>query len=146
MQFTPDDTVTGVLDLVAARFGDHFGDLRPFHMATDQGQARRALAHFVANALPRFGDYQDAMLRGHRTPYHAGISAYLNAGLLGPMEVCRAAEDAWRAGKAPINAVEGFIRQIIGWREFVRGIYFREGANYPARKQLRHRRDLPAAY
>ena len=146
MQFTPDETVTGVLDLVAARFGDHFGDLRPFHMATDQGQARRALAHFVANALPRFGDYQDAMLRGHRTLYHAGISAYLNAGLLGPMEVCRAAEEAWRAGEAPINAVEGFIRQIIGWREFVRGIYFREGADYPARNVLRHSRDLPAVY
>lgn len=146
MEFTSDETVNEVLDLVEARFGGHFGDLRPFAMATDQAQARRALTRFIQHALPKFGDYQDAMLERSRYLYHAGISAYLNAGLLAPMEICRAAEAAWRAGDVPINAAEGFIRQIIGWREFVRGIYFLEGPDYPDRNVLGHARELPALY
>ncbi|MGR3272586.1 cryptochrome/photolyase family protein [Thalassococcus profundi] len=146
MQFTPDETVEAVLDLVEARFGDSFGTLRPFHFATDQGQARRALAHFIKHALPKFGDLQDAMLRDNRFLYHALISPYLNIGLLSPMEVCEAAEAAYRDGHAPINAVEGFIRQIIGWREYVRGIYFHEGPDYPRRNGLNHQRKLPWLY
>lgn len=146
MEFTPDAVVAEVLDLVAARFGDHFGDLNPFRFATDQGQARRALAHFIRHALPRFGDYQDAMMCGQSTLYHAVISPYLNIGLLDPMEVCRAAEDAWKAGDVPINAAEGFIRQILGWREFVRGIYFMEGPDYVSRNALGHARALPPVY
>jgi len=109
----------------------------------DRAQARRALSHFIAHALPGFGDYQDAMLDGNRFLYHAVISPYLNAGLLTPMEVCRAAEEAWRAGDAPLNAVEGFIRQIIGWREYMRGIYFREGPDYTRSNALNHQRKLP---
>jgi deoxyribodipyrimidine photolyase-related protein len=127
MQFTPDETVEEVLDLVEARFGDNFGTLRPFWFATDRGQARRALAHFISGALPRFGDFQDAMLDGDRFLYHSVISMYLNAGLLGWREVCDAAVEAYTLGDAPLNAVEGFVRQIIGWREYMRGIYFREG-------------------
>ena len=146
MQFTPDETVEEVLDLVEARFGDGFGTLRPFHFATEPGQARRALAHFVRHALPRFGDYQDAMLKDEKFLYHAVISAYLNIGLLDPLEVCKAAEDAYRKGEAPLNAVEGFIRQILGWREYVRGIYFREGPDYPRRNALNHQRGLPWFY
>ncbi|RMA43762.1 cryptochrome/photolyase family protein [Rhodophyticola porphyridii] len=146
MQFTPDDTVKEVLDLVDDRFGKNFGTLRPFWFATDQGQARRALSHFVKRALPMFGDYQDAMLQENRFLYHSVISMYLNAGLLGWREVCEAAEAAWRSGDAPINAVEGFIRQIIGWREYMRGIYFREGPEYTARNILRYVRSLPAFY
>ena len=146
MEFTPDDTVEAVLDLVEARFAGHFGILRPFTLATDRGQARRALAHFIKTGLPKFGDYQDAMLEESRYLYHSGLSVYLNAGLLDPMEICRAAEEAWKQGDAPLNAVEGFIRQIIGWREFVRGIYFLEGPDYPRRNRLNHRRRLPDLY
>ncbi len=146
MRFTPDDTVEEVLDLVAARFGDNFGTLRPFWFATDQGQARRALTHFITHALPRFGDFQDAMLDGNRFLYHAVISVYLNAGLLDWREICDAAEAAYKAGAAPLNAVEGFIRQIIGWREYMRGIYFREGPGYTGRNALNHRRKLPGFY
>ena len=146
MQFTPCAVVEEVLALVEARFPENFGDLRPFWFATDQGQARRALAHFIRYALPGFGDYQDAMLDGDRFLNHAAIAQYLNAGLLAPMEVCRAAEEAWRAGDVPINAAEGFIRQILGWREFVRGIWAREGPDYPRRNRLNHQRGLPAAY
>jgi deoxyribodipyrimidine photolyase-related protein len=146
LRFLPDDTVEEVLDLVAARFGSNFGRLRPFAFATDRGEARRALEHFVTHALPNFGDYQDAMLAGNRFLYHSVISPYLNAGLLDPLEVCLAAEAAWKAGTAPINAVEGFIRQIIGWREFVRGIYFLEGPDYPRRNVLHHTARLPGFY
>ena len=145
-EFAPDETVDEVLALVGARFGDNFGALRPFRLATDRGQARQALAQFIRHALPRFGDYQDAMLAGHRTLYHAVISPYLNAGLLDPLEVCQAAEAAWQAGAVPINAAEGFIRQILGWREFVRGIYFLEGPDYVRRNALGHDRPLPALY
>lgn len=144
--FEPDATVRGVLDLVDARFGDHFGDLEPFGFATTRAEAKKALDHFIEHALPRFGDYQDAMLEGHAFLYHAVLSPYINIGLLGPLEVCEAAQRAWRDGKVPINAAEGFIRQIIGWREYVRGIYFLEGPDYPSRNMLGHDRDLPGFY
>lgn len=146
MQFTPDETVEEVLDLVESRFGNSFGSLRPFWFATDQAQARRALTHFITYALPRFGDFQDAMMNDNRFLYHALISPYLNSGLLDPMDVCEAAEAAYRDGHAPLNAVEGFIRQIIGWREYVRRIYFREGPDYPRRNALNHQRRLPDFY
>lgn len=146
MQFTPDAITEEVLDLVEARFGGHFGTLRPFWFATTRGDARRALAHFVNYALPRFGDFQDAMLNDNRFLYHAVISPYLNIGLLDAMEVCQAVEKAYRAGDVPINAAEGFIRQIIGWREYVRGIYFLEGPEYAQRNILQHKRDLPDLY
>lgn len=146
MQFTPDETVEEVLDLVDARFGANFGELRPFHFATDREQARQALAHFIKGALPKFGDYQDAMMNDQRFLYHAVISPYLNIGLLDPREVCTAAEEAWRKGDAPLNAVEGFVRQIIGWREFVRGIYHLAGPDYPRQNKLQQQRKLPAMY
>ncbi|WP_189799430.1 cryptochrome/photolyase family protein [Tateyamaria sp. syn59] len=146
MQFTPDETVEAVLDLVERRFGNHFGELRPFWFATDQEQARRALSHFVKHALPKFGDFQDAMLAENRFLYHAVVGLYINIGLLNPLEVCQAVEQAWKDGDAPINAAEGFIRQIIGWREYVRGIYFLHGPDYPRRNALNHQRKLPEFY
>ncbi len=146
MRFEPDETVEAVLDLVERQFPDNFGRLRPFWFATDRGQARRALSHFITHALPKFGDFQDAMLDDNRFLYHAIISPYLNAGLLTPLEICKAAEQAYTDGQAPINAVEGFIRQIIGWREYVRGIYFLEGPDYPRRNALNHQRALPDLY
>ncbi|SLN60205.1 Deoxyribodipyrimidine photo-lyase-related protein [Roseivivax jejudonensis] len=146
MQFTPDAEVEAVLELVEARFGNWFGDVRPFWYATDQAQARRALTHFVKHALPSFGDYQDAMVDDEKFLYHGVISAYINLGLLDPREVCDAVETAWREGAAPLNAVEGFIRQVIGWREYMRGIYFHEGPDYPRRNGLNHQRGLPPLY
>jgi deoxyribodipyrimidine photolyase-related protein len=146
LQFAPDAVVDDVLALVARRFGNNFGDLHPFWFATDAAQAQAHLDHWIAGGLPKFGDFQDAMLNDQRFLYHAVIGLYLNAGLLDPLAVCRAAEAAYHAGRAPLNAVEGFIRQIIGWREYVRGIYFREGPDYTARNVLGHHRDLPALY
>ncbi len=144
--FEPDAVTEEVLDLVEARFGGNFGELRPFRFATDRAQALEALAHFVAEALPSLGDYQDAMLDEEKFLYHSLLSAYLNIGLLGPLEVCQAVEKAYENGDVPINAAEGYIRQIIGWREYVRGIYFREGPEYPERNVLQHKRDLPWVY
>ncbi|RLJ41061.1 deoxyribodipyrimidine photolyase-related protein [Litoreibacter meonggei] len=146
MQFTPDDTVEEVLDLVETRFGDNFGTLRPFWFATDTGQARRQLTHWVKHALPKFGDFQDAMLNDNRFLYHSIISFYINAGLLDPLEVCQQVEQAYKDGHAPINAAEGFIRQIIGWREYMRGIYFLEGPDYTSRNVLKHTRSLPSFF
>ncbi len=145
-RFEPDDVTEEVLTLVEARFGHHFGDLRPFWFATDPVQAEQALDHFIAHALPKFGDYQDAMVTGQDFLFHSVLSVYINAGLLDPLEVCRRAETAYRVGDAPLNAVEGFIRQIIGWREFVRGIYFHEGPGYARRNALDHSRKLPPVY
>ena len=146
MRFTPDETVEEVLALVTAQFGNRYGSLDDFWLGTEPGQARRALAHWVKNNLPKFGDFQDAMVTGQPYLYHAVLSIYMNAGLLGWREVCEAAIDAYREGRAPLNAVEGFVRQIIGWREYVRGVYFLEGPDYPQRNALGHDRDLPEFY
>jgi len=144
--FEPDAVTKEVLDLVEERFPNNFGKLRPFGFATDRAQAQKALAHFIDHALPCFGDYQDAMLDGNRFLYHSLLSAYMNIGFLDPLEVCQAIEKAYEKGDVPINAAEGFIRQIIGWREYVRGIYFREGPDYPDRNVLKHNRKLPWFY
>ena len=146
LKFEPDNITGDVLALVEAQFDGHFGDLRPFWFATTRAQALEALDHFITHSLPRFGDFQDAMLRGEEFLFHAILSPYLNIGLLGPLEICQAAEAAYKSGDAPINAVEGFIRQIIGWREYVRGIYFLEGPEYAQRNALNQTRDLPGVY
>lgn len=143
MKFETDLVTKEVLELVAARFGDNFGNLLPFWLATDTEQAQTHLKHWIENGAPMFGDYQDAMMRDHRYLFHAFVGAYINAGLLYPLDVCRQVEAAYRAGQVPLNAAEGFIRQIIGWREYVRGIYFLEGRDYTRRNTLGHSRDLP---
>lgn len=146
LRFPPNENTMAVLDLVDRHFPDNFGELRPFYFATDRTGARAHLTHWIDGGLPKFGDFQDAMLGQHRFLYHAVVGLYVNSGMLSPMEVCRAAEAAWQAGKAPLNAVEGFIRQVIGWREYVRGIYFREGPDYPRRNKLNQQRKLPGFY
>ena len=142
----PDRITAEVLDLVEAGFEPYFGDLRPFAHATDRAGALAALADFIDHRLAEFGPYQDAMLQGDRVLNHSLLSACLNVGLLSPREVCDAAQAAWEAGKVPIQSAEGFIRQILGWREFVRGVYFLDGPDYVTRNVLRHDRDLPPLY
>jgi deoxyribodipyrimidine photolyase-related protein len=146
LRFEPDALAREVLDLVAERFAGNFGVLEPFWFATSRDEALQQLDHFIGNGLARFGDFQDAMLNDNRFLYHGLVSTSLNIGLLTPVEICAAAARAYERGAAPINAVEGFIRQIIGWREYVRGIYFLEGEDYPARNALGHDRALPEVY
>ncbi|MEM9378219.1 MAG: cryptochrome/photolyase family protein, partial [Pseudomonadota bacterium] len=145
-QFSPDDTTLQVLDLVEAEFADHFGALKPFWFAVTRTQAEAAFDAFINEALPRFGDYQDAMLTGEPFLYHAVVSAYLNIGLLDPLDMCLRVEAAYRAGDAPLNAAEGFIRQIIGWREYVRGIYWLRGPSYVEENFFDASRPLPEFY
>lgn len=135
-----------VLKLVKQRFNHHFGTLEPFHYAVTSEQAYLELDHFIARLLPNFGDYQDAMVAGEAYLYHSLISSYLNAGLLLPLEICQKAEAAYHAGKAPLNAVEGFIRQILGWREYIRGIYWHFMPEYGQRNSLNATRPLPGFY
>jgi len=142
----PDAVTRDVLALVEARFGGHFGDLDPFWFAVTRVDAEAAFAAFVKNALPKFGDYQDAMLSGEPFLYHAVIAQYLNCGLLDPLRVCRQVETEWRAGRVPLNAAEGFIRQIIGWREYVRGIYWLKMPGYDRSNFFGHTRSLPDFY
>ena len=146
MQFTPDKITEEVLDLVETRFGENFGTLRPFWFAVTRTQALRALDHWVKHLLSGFGTYQDAMLTGDRYLHHSVLSPYINLGLLNPLEVCQRVEEAYHAGDVALNDAEGFIRQIIGWREYVRGIYMLEGPDYPDRNVLVHDRDLPRMY
>lgn len=144
--FAPDETTRAAIAMVAERFPTHFGDLEPFGLAVTRPQALTALDHFIAHALPSFGDYQDAMVAGEDTLFHSLLSPYLNIGLLSPREICAAAEAAYSAGQAPLNAVEGFVRQILGWREYMRGIYFHAGPDYVERNALAATRPLPDFY
>lgn len=143
---TADDITTDVIKLVAAYFSDHFGDLEPFSFAVTREQALQALDQFIRQRLCHFGDYQDAMIEGEPWMYHSHISFYLNCGLLLPLECVKAAENAYYQGAAPLNAVEGFIRQIIGWREYVRGIYWLKMPDYSTKNFFNAKRNLPDFY
>lgn len=145
-RFEPDAITRDVLKLVEQRFAGHFGDLEPFWFGVTSAHAEQALAHFVAATLPRFGDFQDAMLEGEAFLYHSVLSIYINVGLLDPLEVCRRVEAAYRAGTVPLNAAEGYIRQIIGWREYVRGIYWLKMPEYVEQNWFGHTRPVPEFY
>jgi deoxyribodipyrimidine photolyase-related protein len=146
LKTTPDAITRDVLDLVGTRFAGHFGDLEPFWFAVTRADAEAAFERFVETSLAEFGDYQDAMLTGERFLYHAVVSMYLNIGLLDPLSVCRRVEAAYGAGRVPLNAAEGFIRQVIGWREYIRGIYWLKMPEYAEQNALGHRRPLPEFY
>ncbi|OYX77720.1 MAG: cryptochrome/photolyase family protein [Sphingomonadales bacterium 32-65-25] len=146
LRFAPDAITTEVMALVAGRFGNHFGSIDGFSWAVTREQALAALADFITHRLAGFGDYQDAMVTGEDVLNHSLLAPALNLGLLSPLEVCQAAEAAYVAGTAPLNAVEGFIRQILGWREYVRGLYWFAGPDYTARNHLAATRPLPALF
>lgn len=142
----PDAVVDETIALVERRFPDRFGDLRPFRFPVSPEGAEAALEKFLKDGLPRFGDHQDAMLRGRPFLWHSVLSPCLNAGLLDPLDLCRRVEAEWRAGRAPLNAAEGFIRQILGWREYVRGVYWLRGPDYLNSNVFGAARPLPAFY
>jgi deoxyribodipyrimidine photolyase-related protein len=142
----PDVITREVMAFVAENFDDHFGDLEPFHFAVTRDQALVALSQFIDQRLCFFGDYQDAMIEGEPWMYHSHISFYLNCGLLTPLECVKAAEHAYHSGDAPLNAVEGFIRQIIGWREYIRGIYWLKMPSYASDNFFNADRELPDFY
>lgn len=145
-QFAPDAITAEVLALVAARFAHHYGRLDGFDYPVTHAEAEQLWAHFLDFGLAAFGDYQDAMAEGEPFLFHARIGAALNVGLLDLRRLCADVEAAYRQGRVALNAAEGFIRQLIGWREYVRGIYWLQMPDYAQRNAFANTRDLPAFY
>ncbi len=123
-RFPPDEITLKVMKEIEDS-GEGFGKLAGFDLAVTREQAQAAFDDFLTRRLADFGPYEDAMSRDHTTLFHSVLSPYLNLGLLEPLNLARAAEDRYRAKTSPINSVEGFIRQIIGWREFIYWQYWR---------------------
>ena len=145
-RFEPDETTLAVMDLVQRRFASHPGSLAAFGWPVTRPQALEALSGFIADRLPLYGLYQDAMWAGEAWLYHSHLSCALNLKLLNPSEVVQAAEHAYEQGRAPIEAVEGFVRQVLGWREYVRGIYWTQMPGYAERNGMQAKAPLPAFY
>ncbi len=146
-RFRPDDVTKQVVELVERRFGDHPGSLEHFDLPVNRKEARAALRDFVAHRLAKFGPYEDAMWTDRDFLYHSRLSFPLNVKLLDPRECIEAAVEAYEAGDAPIHSVEGFVRQILGWREFIRGVYWSQMPRYGERNALGcDDRDVPSFY
>jgi deoxyribodipyrimidine photolyase-related protein len=109
----------------------------------DRVEALQQLEAFIAHVLPHFGDYQDAMSQEAKRLFHSMLSFALNTKMLSPREVVGRVESAWRSGGVPLPAAEGFIRQILGWREYVRGVYWAQMPGYESNNFLEHNADLP---
>jgi len=144
--FEPDTITREVIALVNSRFAHHPGTLDSFAWPVTREQALHALRVFIEQRLALFGRYQDAMWPGEAWLYHSHLSAALNLKLLTAREVVQAAEMAYHAGKVPLESAEGFIRQILGWREYVRGIYWTQMPGYAERNALEASQDLPPWY
>ena len=145
-KFTPDWVTQECIALVREKFPDHFGSLDRFEWPVTREQAEQAADAFFRDRIENFGPYQDAMVFGEDDLFHSMLSTSINLGLLDPLELCRRAEQVWRDGKAPLNAVEGFIRQIIGWREYIRGFYWYHMPDLESRNALDAQRALPDFY
>ena len=144
--FAADAMTREVLQLVGERFSAHYGSLAGFDYPVTHAEAEQLWQHFLDFALPAFGDYQDAMASGEPYLFHARISAALNIGLLDVRRLCADVESAYWAGRVPLNAAEGFIRQLLGWREYVRGIYWLHMPDYATRNAFGNTRALPEFY
>ena len=144
--FAPDAVTREVIALVESRFARHPGTLEAFDWPLTAAQAREALDDFIAHRLPLFGRYQDAMWTGQPWLYHARIASAMNLKLLDPREVVQAAVTAYLQGSAPIEAVEGFVRQVLGWREYVRGVYWLRMPKFRDDNALDARQPLPSMY
>jgi deoxyribodipyrimidine photolyase-related protein len=144
--FAPDEITRQVVALVEERFAGHPGSLGHFDWAVTAAQARLALEDFCQHRLACFGDYQDAMWSDQPYLYHSRLASAMNLKLLDPRGVLQAASEAHDRGDAPLNAVEGFVRQILGWREYVRGIYWHYMPDYLQRNALNASLPLPDLY
>ena len=145
-RFAADAVTQAVIALVNTRFAEHPGRLESFGWPVTRAQALQSLQVFITERLPLFGRYQDAMWPGDPWLYHDHLAAALNLKLLNPREVVAQAQAAYLAGRAPLASVEGFIRQILGWREYVRGVYWTQMPGYLERNALGANENLPAWY
>ncbi|WP_416839422.1 cryptochrome/photolyase family protein [Haloferax sp. DFSO52] len=145
-RFVPDEVTMEVIEFVRERYPEAWGSLYEFVWPVTRKEARQALDHFVENRLAEFGPYQDAMVRGEWALCHSLLSAAINLGLLTPHEVVTTVETAYRDGDVPLNSVEGFVRQVVGWREFMRHVYRRSMPELTTANQLDQTESLPAGY
>jgi len=145
-RFEPDAITKKVIQLVNRRFASHPGSIATFGWPVNRLQALQALDAFIEHRLPTFGRFEDAMWEGEAWLYHSHLSCALNLKLLNPREVVAAATRAYEKGLAPLAGVEGFIRQILGWREFVRGIYWTQMPSYIDRNEMKATAPLPSFY
>ncbi len=146
-RFEPDELTRSVMDEIEEAFPHHFGDLDDFAWPVTREQALEALDDFVTNRLPDFGPYEDAIVDDEPVLNHSLLSVPLNLGLLTAEEVCERALERWRGGDdVPIQSIEGFIRQILGWREFMRHIYRTKMPSLRQANGLEHDLGLPGAY
>lgn len=146
LRFPPDATTRAVLDAIRRVLPDLPGTAESFAWPVTRRQALEALDDFVDHRLARFGPYEDAMWTGEPTLYHSTLSAALNLKLLNPRECCERAVAAYASGLVPLQSAEAFVRQIIGWREFIRGVYWLEGPAYADRNGLDQHGRLPPFY
>jgi deoxyribodipyrimidine photolyase-related protein len=144
--FKPDVITLEVMRMVEKEFAHHPGELRNFNWPVTREEALVALGDFIEHRLPLFGAHQDAMWTHLDFGWHALLSSSLNLKLLTPIEVVRAAENAWRERGLEIASVEGFIRQLLGWREFIRGIYFLDMPGLKSANHFGHGNPLPKWY
>ncbi|GLK91685.1 deoxyribodipyrimidine photo-lyase [Pseudomonas turukhanskensis] len=145
-RFTPDVITADVLALVAEHFSGHYGTLDTFDYPVTHADAQALWEYFLDWGLAAFGDYQDAMATDEPFLFHARISAALNIGLLDVRKLCSDVEAAYWSGGIALNAAEGFIRQLIGWREYVRGVYWLKMPDYATGNALGNTRSLPEFY
>ncbi len=141
--FEPDAITQEVIDFVKSGDFSDYGQVEPFRWGVGRSQALQVLHYFIDTRLPTFGPYQDAMVTGEETMWHAMLSPYLNLGLLHPLEVIQAAEAAYHQQQLDISSVEGFIRQVLGWREYMHGLYHYVDEDYPQRNHFSHTQPLP---
>ncbi|MBF2064880.1 MAG: cryptochrome/photolyase family protein [Calothrix sp. C42_A2020_038] len=141
--FETDAITQEVIDFVNSLTIPTYGELQDFRWGVTRAQALEVLDWFLHVRLANFGPFQDAMVVGEETMWHAMISPYLNIGLLHPLEVVQAAQKAFQENKLPLNSVEGFIRQVLGWREYMYGLYQHVGADYSEKNYFNHTEALP---
>ena len=145
-KFEPDGITQDCITLVEDRFGDHFGSLENFRWPVTRDEAEKAADAFFAERIEKFGPFQDAMVAGEDDLFHSMLSTSINLGLLDPRDLCQRAEKSYEDGKAPLNSVEGFIRQLIGWREYIRCFYWHQMPHLEKANALNAQRGMPDFY
>ena len=146
LKFKPDKITEEVINLIEKNFSNNFGESENFFYATTNSEAEEFFKDFLDYRLPNFGEYQDAMREDLDFGFHSIISFYINIGLLDPHECCKKVEESYHKGKCELNSAEGFIRQIIGWREFIRGVYWHFMPEYKDKNFLDAKNKLPSFY
>ncbi|MBE9212098.1 cryptochrome/photolyase family protein [Plectonema cf. radiosum LEGE 06105] len=144
--FEPDEITQEVIQQVDFLDIATYGEIKEFRWGVTRSQALSVLRYFIDIRLPEFGPYQDAMVTGEETMWHAMLSPYLNLGLLQPLEIIQAAEQAYHEKQLALNSVEGFIRQVLGWREYMHGIYHHVDTDYSQQNWFEHHKPLPEFY